>query len=214
MSSRAQCPDDEFDRLLDGDFVPKATAADVALCRNGTYSDNTDFFATCSSNHGVERWLAPYGLCRDGSTIEMAADATCDDAGGFQRLVDPTRSRADLKLAVGHWAGAGQLALAQVGNSLLAFADRAQATDLLGARAACVDLQDEVAAVRGLGPIPYPPADDHLQRALLALDQAAAQCIDGLDRRDPAAIEAAGHLIEQGGTEIRAVSDALEPLTT
>lgn len=214
MSSRAECPDDEFDRLLDGDFVPKPTAADVALCRNGTYSDNTDFSATCSSNHGVDRWLAPYGQCRDGTAIAMVEDATCDDNGGFKRLVDPARSREDLKLAVGYWAMGGQLALSAIGDTLLSFANAAQSGDLVSARLECSNLQDEVAAARALDPVPYAPAEEHLQKALLYLDQAAARCIDGLDRGDPAAIEEAGRLFEQGGAESRAVTDALSSLTS
>lgn len=62
----------------------------VARCNNGTFSDNTDFRATCSSNDGVDAWLAPYGRCGDGHVIAMSEDATCDDHDGFDALLPPS----------------------------------------------------------------------------------------------------------------------------
>jgi hypothetical protein len=55
----------------------------VAVCRNSGFSDNTDFSATCSGGDGVDRWLAPYGECVDGTVIAVSEDATCKDHGGF-----------------------------------------------------------------------------------------------------------------------------------
>lgn len=74
----------------------------VARCSNGTFSDNTDFRATCSSNDGVERWLAPFGACGDGTVIALSEDASCDDHEGFAELLPadfrPTPGEADVAL--------------------------------------------------------------------------------------------------------------------
>lgn len=62
-------------------------AGNVASCRNGGYSNNTDFSSTCSSSGDVKEWLAPYGECQDGTVIKMSADASCDNHGGFKILM-------------------------------------------------------------------------------------------------------------------------------
>jgi hypothetical protein len=61
----------------------------VAVCRDGRFSDNTDFGATCSGGDGVDRWLTPYGECVDGTVIGMSEDASCEEHGGFRRLLAP-----------------------------------------------------------------------------------------------------------------------------
>jgi hypothetical protein len=58
----------------------------VAQCRDGSYSENTEFWNTCRSAHGVKRWLAPEVLCRDGRVIELDDDASCGTEG-VDRLV-------------------------------------------------------------------------------------------------------------------------------
>lgn len=88
MSEDTDCGDHgDFDTLLPADFVPLATANDVALCEDGLFSDNTDFGGTCSSHGGVDKWLATFGACADGTTITMDASASCDDHGGFAELM-------------------------------------------------------------------------------------------------------------------------------
>lgn len=59
----------------------------VAECNDGSFSANTDFSATCSSHDDVKAWLSPYGQCADGTVIEMAESASCDDNAGFQALL-------------------------------------------------------------------------------------------------------------------------------
>jgi hypothetical protein len=68
--------------------VRNATAPEhaVAQCRDGTYSENTEFWNTCRSAHGVKRWMAPEVLCRDGRVLELDHDASCG-AAGVDRLV-------------------------------------------------------------------------------------------------------------------------------
>lgn len=61
----------------------------LALCSDGSYSGNTDFSATCSSHDGVDRWLAPYGECEDGTVIEIDDGASCDGHDGFKALLPP-----------------------------------------------------------------------------------------------------------------------------
>ena len=41
-----------------GSAADAIAAGNVALCQDGTYSDNTDFGETCNSHDEVERWLA------------------------------------------------------------------------------------------------------------------------------------------------------------
>lgn len=88
MSEDNTCDDhDGFDSLMPTDFVPSATDADVARCTDGLFSANTDFGGTCSSHGGVDKWLANYGSCADGTTIAMSEDASCEDHGGFAQLM-------------------------------------------------------------------------------------------------------------------------------
>jgi hypothetical protein len=75
-----------FRRVLPPGFQPEPDADDIARCRNGLYSDNTDLSATCSANGGVNRWLAEYGRCGDGTVIVMGDD-DCDGHDGFRRLL-------------------------------------------------------------------------------------------------------------------------------
>ena len=88
LSDNASCDDhDGFEQLLPADFQPTPGPADVAQCVNGTFSDNTDFEATCSSNDGVAQWLSTRGQCSDGTVVEMSAEADCEDHGGFGQLL-------------------------------------------------------------------------------------------------------------------------------
>lgn len=93
MSSSASCGDG-FKGLLPKDFVPTTTSQPsgppegaVARCNNGDFSDNTDFYATCSSADGVDEWLAPYGECNDGTVVTMSKSASCSDHDGFRGLL-------------------------------------------------------------------------------------------------------------------------------
>jgi hypothetical protein len=65
-------PDDQA--IADGFF---------ALCNGGGYSDNVEFDKTCSGGDGVDRWLADYGECSDGTVIEMAATSSCPSGTTF-----------------------------------------------------------------------------------------------------------------------------------
>lgn len=87
LGKDASCSDDDFDRLLPADFEPKPEGGDVALCKDGTYSDNTSFRGTCSSHGEVERWLAGYGECSDGTVIEINVKASCPGDSTFDRLL-------------------------------------------------------------------------------------------------------------------------------
>lgn len=88
MEESSSCGDHGgFSGVLDPGYRPTATPQDVALCKNGVYSDNLDLGATCSSNGGVARWLADYGECEDGTVIELASDDRCGSHGGFRGLL-------------------------------------------------------------------------------------------------------------------------------
>ncbi|MPY91970.1 MAG: hypothetical protein GEV08_02580 [Acidimicrobiia bacterium] len=76
-----------FRYLLPAGYEPTAATSDLAKCKNGLFSDNSDLAAACSANGGVDSWLAPYGECSDGSFIIMSKDASCDGRGGFRALV-------------------------------------------------------------------------------------------------------------------------------
>lgn len=62
-------------------------AGKVAACKDGGFSDNTDFGGTCSSAGGVDHWLATFGSCSDGNVIKMSEDASCSDHDGFAGLL-------------------------------------------------------------------------------------------------------------------------------
>jgi hypothetical protein len=88
MRSIPDCSDrGGFAGLLARDFEPTAAADDVALCNDGNFSNNTDFRATCSGGDGVDRWLAPYGECTDGTVIGMASAAECPSGADFKGLL-------------------------------------------------------------------------------------------------------------------------------
>lgn len=88
MSEGASCArNGGFARLLAADFEPKPATGDVARCKDGTFSGNHSFRATCSSRGGVEAWLAPYGRCTDGTVITMSPSASCDSHHGFAKLL-------------------------------------------------------------------------------------------------------------------------------
>ena len=87
MGASASCSDrDGFKGLKPEGFRPAPKADDVALCKSGTYSNNTDFAATCNGGGGIDRWLAEYGECNDGTIIKMGASASCRDHDGFKEL--------------------------------------------------------------------------------------------------------------------------------
>lgn len=80
MDSDSSCTfNDGFKTVLPVDFVLEPSDSDVALCRDGTYSDNEDFSGTCSSSQGVAEWLAEWGECSDGTIIRMSGSASCGD---------------------------------------------------------------------------------------------------------------------------------------
>lgn len=88
MSAKATCKDnDGFKKLLPADYEPKAGKGDIAQCKDSTFSDDTDFAATCSSRGGVSKWLAPYGECRDGTVIKLSKKASCDKHDGFKAML-------------------------------------------------------------------------------------------------------------------------------
>lgn len=88
LSATASCDDnDGFKRLLPAGYEPKPAKGDIAQCKDRTFSDNTDFSATCSSRGGVDRWLAPYGTCKDGTVVKLSKTASCDDHDGFKALL-------------------------------------------------------------------------------------------------------------------------------
>jgi hypothetical protein len=88
MSEDTDCGDhDGFKTVLPADFEPQAGPNDIALCANGTYSDNTDLRSTCSANGGVAEWLATFAECSDGSVIELSTNDPCSGHGGFKRLM-------------------------------------------------------------------------------------------------------------------------------
>lgn len=78
-----------FDALLPADYEPTASPGDIAECEDGTFTANRDLPNTCEGRGGLARWLAPYGECQDGRAVEMAADASCRDHGGFKGLLPP-----------------------------------------------------------------------------------------------------------------------------
>jgi hypothetical protein len=88
MSPSSSCDNHGgFASLQPPGFVPQPRPTDVARCKTGLYSDNTDFASTCSGNGGVGAWLAPYGQCADGWWIQMSGDVSCDGHGGFAGLL-------------------------------------------------------------------------------------------------------------------------------
>ena len=85
---------DGFGALKAEGFEPSASDGDVARCDDGTFSDNTDFVATCSSHGGVDAWLATYGECGDGHVVRLSPSASCGEHDGFLRAaIDAHRSR-------------------------------------------------------------------------------------------------------------------------
>ena len=57
-----------------------------AQCKDGTFSDNAEFWNTCLGAHGVMRWLGPNILCRDGRILALNERTSCGPAG-VDRLV-------------------------------------------------------------------------------------------------------------------------------
>jgi hypothetical protein len=57
-----------------------------AQCKDGTFSDNAEFWNTCRGAHGVLRWLGPNILCRDGRILALNERTSCGPAG-VDRLV-------------------------------------------------------------------------------------------------------------------------------
>ena len=57
-----------------------------AQCKDGTFSDNAEFWNTCRAAHGVLRWLGPNVLCNDGQVLALNEETSCGSAG-VDRLV-------------------------------------------------------------------------------------------------------------------------------
>lgn len=88
MSADASCEDNGgFKALMPADYKPEAGKGDVARCKDGTFSDNADFAATCSSRGGVSKWLAPYGKCKDEAIFKLSKKASCENHRGFKGLM-------------------------------------------------------------------------------------------------------------------------------
>jgi hypothetical protein len=67
--------------------APRSDRA-VAQCKDGTYSENTEFWNTCRGASGIRRWLAPAVLCNDGRTLELNERASCGEAGVDRLLTE------------------------------------------------------------------------------------------------------------------------------
>ena len=89
MATSASCSGHGgFKGLKATDYVPEPNDDDVALCNDGNFSDNTDFYATCSGGGGIDRWLAEYVECTDGTIVRLEASASCGDAEFKERKPD------------------------------------------------------------------------------------------------------------------------------
>ena len=73
--------------------VPRPDRA-VAQCKDGTYSENTEFWNTCRSAFGVKQWLAAKVVCGDGRIIELNEKASCGSAGVDRLLNEKETSSA------------------------------------------------------------------------------------------------------------------------
>jgi hypothetical protein len=79
--------------------VPRPDRA-VAQCKDGTYSETTEFWNTCRSAFGVKQWLAPNVLCRDGRIIELNERTSCGSAGFDRLLTEKETSSAPVATTV------------------------------------------------------------------------------------------------------------------
>jgi hypothetical protein len=68
---------DDFPMVANAPIPQRA----FAQCRDGTYSDNAEFWNTCRSAHGVMRWLGPYVSCHDGRVLTLNEKTSCGPAG-------------------------------------------------------------------------------------------------------------------------------------
>jgi hypothetical protein len=59
-----------------------------AQCRDGTFSEHTEFWNTCRGAHGVLRWLGPNVLCGDGRVLALNEKTSCGPAGVDQLLTE------------------------------------------------------------------------------------------------------------------------------
>ena len=57
-----------------------------AQCKDGTFSEHTEFWNTCRGGHGVLRWLGPNVLFLDGRVLALNEKTSCGPAG-VDRLV-------------------------------------------------------------------------------------------------------------------------------
>jgi hypothetical protein len=71
---------------------------DVAQCKDGTFSDNKDFSATCNSHNGVDHWLGEYGQCSDGKIIVMSSGASCGSGTQFTGFATSVDEATKIKL--------------------------------------------------------------------------------------------------------------------
>ena len=76
-------------------LVTTIPAGAFAECKDGQFSDNTEFKSTCSSHDGVKRWLAPYVQCRDGTVVSLNKDTTCGGKrGGVDKMLSESEAAA------------------------------------------------------------------------------------------------------------------------
>ena len=79
--------------------VPRPDRA-VAQCKDGTYSENTEFWNTCHSASGVKQWLAANVVCGDGRIIELNERTSCGTAGFDRLLTEKEASAASVAATV------------------------------------------------------------------------------------------------------------------
>jgi len=79
---------DEHDGFQKGtDTSPQPADADIALCANGLYDDDTYLEHTCDEAGGVAEWRSTYAACADGHIYELNEQASCADHDGWGKLL-------------------------------------------------------------------------------------------------------------------------------
>ncbi len=216
LTNDPECPNGEdLARLLPDDFEPEAGPDDIALCQDGTYSDNRDLRATCSSHDGVDEWLAEYGECEGGDVVHLASDERCpvgEDLSALLHGYTPTTTTTtttapSAEAQLGSWYAENGPVVDSLSDRLGSVSAAAEAVDVSALNVACQGLRADVDRALAVAPIPLPDTERLWRDALREFSSAADLCIEGTTGGvDPG-------LITEAATAITTGSDLLQQAT-
>jgi hypothetical protein len=82
--------------------------------------------------------------------------------------------------------------------------------DLNAMQQACADFQSAVTAINSAGPVPYPPAEQWMAKAMANYSTGAAECLAGVQGQNASLLQSAAAAISAGNTDLGNATTAIK----